>query len=170
VTTVDPLAQWEQPLRPWRWAYAFIDAAQLVSMVAVLAFVFLVDESYKAWAYTGAAAIVLLELAQWALAREALRRIPGLSGQLAVLYSSLPLDHRQRRHVTSSLVLFAVVPALLVVTVSTISSDSERVIAAVLTCVAMGPGFLSLYRVRRHNSWLAVSRLGGRPRHPPQGS
>jgi hypothetical protein len=168
MTPGEPTAQWENQLRPWRLAAGLMAIAQLPAIVAVILVVFLFDESYKAWAYVAGGAIILLELAQWAIAREALRRRPSVTRQLNDLYSTLPLDRGQRQLVTFNLALGVIGPALIVAAIPTTSFDGEAVIAAALIAVAVAPGFLSLHRVRRHNSWLAISRLGARPRHPPR--
>lgn len=168
VIPAEPTTQSEELLRRWRWVSGLIAIAQLPPIVAVYLVVFLFDESYKEWAYAAGGAVVLLELAQFAIAREALRRIPSLSSRLMDLYSSLPLDRSQRQLVTFNLALSAIGPALLLAIIPTTSFDGEVVVAAVLLVVGVAPGFLSLYRVRRHNSWLAISRLGVRPRHPPR--
>ena len=142
--------------------------AELPATVAVLLVVFLFDESNKGWAYVAGGAIILLELAQWAVAREAHRLSPSLIPQLKDLYSTQPLDRGQRQLVTFNLALGLIGPVLLVAMVPTTSFDDEVVVAAALIVVAVAPGLLSLHRVRRHNSWLAISRLGARPRHPSQ--
>ena len=168
MTPVEPETQWENQLRPWRLASGLMAIAQLPAMAAVFLVLFIFDESYKAWAYAAGGAIILLEVAQWAIAREAFRRSPSLTRQLEDLYSTLPLDRGQRQLVTFNFALGVIGPALLVAAVPTSSFDGEVVIAAALIVVAVAPGSLSLHRVRRHNSWLAISRLGARPRHPPR--
>jgi hypothetical protein len=119
MTPVGPAAAWENELRPWRLASALFSIAQLPAMVAVFLVVFVFDERYKEWAYVAGGVIVLFELAQWAIAREALRRNPNMTRRLRDLYSSLPLNRRQRQLVAFNLALSAIGPALLITVLPT---------------------------------------------------
>jgi hypothetical protein len=136
-------------------------------MAAAFLLVFFGGESVHVWAVVAAAAVVLLELMHWALARVALRRVPdSFSGQV---FASLPLDYRGRWLVSLALVTGLGTPIFLLAVMPESSFfNDHRASAAVLLIAAAAPSLLSLYRVWRHNTWLAVSRIPARPRrsHP----
>ena len=113
-----------------------------------------------------ASVIALLEVVEWTVARQALRRNPDVSPER--IYAARPLDRKQRRRVTFNLVMVAVLYLFLI----SFESDAEMFRGsawggAIILFVAMAPGALALYRVRRKNSWLAVSWLPARPRKSP---
>jgi hypothetical protein len=110
---------------------------------------------------------VLLDVVQWALARAALRRVPDSFP--AQVYASLPLDGRERWLVAFTLLAGLATPIVLLVVMPDTSFFNHHVkSAAVLLIASETPSLLSLYRVWRHNTWLAVSRIPARPRqsHP----
>jgi hypothetical protein len=151
---------WETSLRPWRWVSGLLALAQLPLIVVALTVLFLFDESARVWAYAAAGALLGLDLAKWAVEREALRRTPNVRSEES--YATLPLNRRQRRLVALTLVLMPLTAALLL---TATALDVDVAVVAVLIIVAAS-GAIPLYRVWRHNSWLAISRLPARPRHP----
>jgi hypothetical protein len=108
----------------------------------------------------------LLELAQIAVAREARRRVSDFSPQAR--YASLPLARRERQLVIVQLAIYPVAAVLLAAIVKS-SGFGDAATAMLLLAVANVPGFLSIYRVWRHNSWAAVSRLPAKPRRTRRG-
>jgi hypothetical protein len=127
---------------------------------AVVALLVIFDEADPGWAYAAAGAVVVLETAQWAIAAAARRRIPDVAAR--DLYASLPLERRDRR-----LINFMLVTLPLCLTAFAIAIPAgfweDTVVVVVLIAIALMPGFIALYRVRRHNSWLAVSPIPAQP-------
>lgn len=157
--------QSEEALRPWRRISAMIVVVQLPLTVAVLPLVLFAGESHRTWIYVVAGVALLLELLQWGIARVALGRLPSVSPNDA--YASLPLDQSQRRLVTFNLVAVAIAPIVLVL--MSPPANFNVVLAVALIVAGFTPGLLSLYRVWRHNSWLAVSRIPGQARRMGHG-
>jgi hypothetical protein len=158
---------WDQTLRPWRRASGLIAVVEVPAVVATFALVFLGRGSTRSWALLAAAAVVLLDVAQWALARAALRRVPDSFP--AESYASLPLDRRSRQLVWFAMLAGLTTPILLLAVMPKSSSFHDHLgVAAVLLIASETPSVLSLYRVWRHQSWLAISRIPARARrsHP----
>jgi hypothetical protein len=158
---------WDQTLRPWRRASGLIALVQMPAMAAAILLVFFGGKSTHVLAFALAAAVVLCDIVQWALARAAVRRVPD--SLPAEVYASLPLDGRERRLVALSLLTGLVGPIFLLAAMPDTSFFKDHLgAAAVLLIASETPTFLSLLRVRRHNTWLAISRIPGRPResHP----
>jgi hypothetical protein len=136
-------------------------------MAGAILLVFFGGESVHVWALVAAAAVVLLDLLQFALARVALQRVPDSFP--AQVHASLPLDSRDRRLVLLGLVSGPVTVIFLLLAMPEGSFFKDNLGSAAVVLVAAGaPAFLSLYRVWRNNTWLAVSRIPARPRqsHP----
>jgi hypothetical protein len=152
----------DETLRPWRRASGLLAVVQMPAMVAAIVLVFTGADSTYVWAFVAAAGVVLLDITQWALARFALRRVPDSVPD--ELYSSLALDRRDRRLVSLFLLLAPAAPVLLLAAMPETSYFKDHLgVAAILLVAAEAPSFLSLLRVWRHNSWVAISRI---PAHP----
>jgi hypothetical protein len=163
----DSTTEWDQALRPWRQASGLIALVQTPAMAAAILLVFFGGEAGHVWAVVAAAGVVLLDVVQWALARAALRRVPD--SYPTEVYASLPLDRRERRLVSFILWGGLATPIVLLAAMPDSSFYNDRPgVAALLLIAAETPGFLSLHRVWRHSSWLAVSRIPARARqsHP----
>jgi hypothetical protein len=148
----------------WRRLSSVLVWGQLAAMVAVPPLLFLADRSERLWAYLAVGVVVVIEVAQALVARAAQRRIPGFSR--GELYAARPLSRRDRQIVVAQLTGYPICAALLVVVVGSSTSVGEPA-AAVLVAAWIAPGVLSVYRVWRHNSWSAVSRLPLRARSRP---
>jgi hypothetical protein len=159
--------EWDEALRPWRRAAAAISIIQIPAMAAAILLVFFAGDSTHAWAFVAAALVVLLDAVQWGLARAALRRVPDSFP--ARVYSSLPLDQRDRLFVSAGLISGPLAMLLLLAEIPDSSFFKDKLgAAAILLIAAAAPSFLSLHRVWRHNSWTAAARIPGQPRktHP----
>jgi hypothetical protein len=162
-----PTTDWDETLRPWRRASAAISIIQTPAMAGAFLLVFFAGDSTHVWAFVAAAVVVLLDVVQWGLARAALRRVPDSFPSR--VYSSLPLDQRDRRLVSAGLVSGPIGLILLLAEMPDSSFFQDELGAAAVLLIAAGaPSFLALYRVWRHNAWTAVSRIPGQPRqaHP----
>ena len=94
-----------------------------------------------------------------------MRRCPGF--EPGKRYSSRPLDLAQLRLVEFNLITTALAPVLLSLIIPTTSFKNEKLVVFVLLFAAMLPSGLSLWRVRRNQSWLAISRIPASPRRRP---
>jgi hypothetical protein len=155
----EPAPSWERPLRPWRAASALLAMPQGILVIA--GFVLLLrDDSNKSRALLAIGAAAALEGLRWGVEREALRRHPGID--LDELYRRAPLRQSDRRVVDSNLVLVPL-GAVAFVTVL-VSSFGFSLAEAFLLVLCVGITWVApLCRVRRRNSWLAMSRLPSRP-------
>jgi hypothetical protein len=158
-----PPTGWEESSRSWWRASGVLSLIETLVSMVVFALVILGGASTRGSVYAGAAAIVVLEVAGWTLARTARERLPLPDPD--ELYAAAPLPAAQRRLVTFNLALTLAVPVLLATLVST---HFDRAVAIALLEVAAMPSALALYRVRRRNSWLGISRLQPRPRSAGQ--
>jgi hypothetical protein len=142
-------------LRPWRGLSAAIALVETAGISVAMFFAFV---GSSLWAYVAAGALVGLELVKWLVEEAGRRKIPDFD--FARLYASAPLTQQQRRLVGFELALTPIMAAAFV----TLAVSDPRTGAAVvfIVLVASQP---SLYRVWRHNSWLAISRLPMRPRN-----
>jgi hypothetical protein len=158
----DPEAQWETILRPFRRVAAALSVVQTLGLLALVVVLLLADAGLKGVGYALAAGILILEVAQWGLSRAALRRCPGFEpGDRYVLR---PLDPAQLRLVDLNLITTAFAPVVLALIVPTTSFKNEKLVVFLLLFAAMVPTGLSLWRVRRNRSWLAISRIPACPR------
>jgi hypothetical protein len=160
-------AEWDETLRSRRRVSGLIAIVQTPAMAAAILLVFFGGESTHVWAFVAAAAVVVLDLVQWALARAALRSVPDSFA--TQVYASLPLSPGERQLVLFALLAGLATPIALLALMPDTSFFNDHVgIAAVLLIASETPSWLSLYRVWRHNTWLAVSRIPARPRqsHP----
>lgn len=158
---------WDEMLNPWRRASGLISLIQMPLVPAAFALVFFTGRSAHVWAFVATAAVVVLDLVQWSLARTVLGRVPDSYPR--DLFATLSLDRRDGRLVSVGLALGPVVPAVLLAEIPASGYFRSHLVAAgALLVAAEAPSFLSLYRVWRRNSWLAVSRIPARPRrsHP----
>ncbi len=124
-------------------------ASALVGGVVVL----LVDSAPEWVAYVTAGLLLGLEAAGWAVARRALRRAASFSSTQHL--AARPLGPNERPLVAFNLFVGLAVVAFL------LTLDRKY---AVLGGAFIAPSELSLLRVWRGNSWLAVSRVPARPR------
>lgn len=152
----------ERRLRPLRSISATLAYIQTLGLLALFFVMFLLDARLAAVAYAIAGGIVLAEMAQWALARVALSKAPALIPQQ--LYASAPLQAGHRRLVDFNLLSGLIAPILLVLEVPMTSFKHEKIVAFLVLAAACAPSYLSLWRVRRHRSWLAIARIPARPR------
>ena len=151
----------ERALRPWRQASALIAVVQQLAVPVVFLLVFIGDESNRTLAYTLAGAVLVLEATSWAIAQQALRRVPTLRPQ--EVYASRPLGRSDRRLVVLGLVSLPIV-LVMIVGASPSMFEDDPALAALVLCVAGVPGYVALLRVWHHKSWLAVSWLPSLPR------
>jgi hypothetical protein len=161
----DPEAEWNMTLRPFRRTAAALSVLQMLGLLALLAVLLFADASLEGVGYGLAAGILILEVGQWALSKTALRRCPGL--EPAERYALRPLDPAQLRLVEFNLITTALVPVVLALIIPTTSFKNEKLVVFVLLFAAMVPSGLSLWRVRRNQSWLAISRVPASPRRRP---
>jgi hypothetical protein len=117
----------------------------------------LLTDSPEGVAYALAGLVVSLEAAGWAIGHNALRHAPSFSSEEH--FARMPLRRSERRLVTFNLLTsVAAIPFLIPV----LGRD-----AAVLGCAVLAVGALSLIRVWRGNSWLAISWVPAQPRARP---
>jgi hypothetical protein len=154
VTPEDP---WSRILLPFRRAAAVVSVLQMLGLFALFVVLLLADASLKGVGYGIAAGILLLEVGQWALSRAALRKCPGF--EPGDRYALRPLDPAQLRLVDFNLITTAFAPVVLALILPTTSFKNQKLIVFLLLVAAMAPGGLSLWRVRRNRSWLAISRI-----------
>src|SRR5687767_4848503 len=129
--------------------------AQVVAALVVFAGLFLGDESSEPLVLAAVAAVALLELAEWLLAREALRSAdPAV---IAAAYERAPLSAAERQLVGFNLGLSMAIPAILLATVPLGAFAGDPGVAAGCLVVAVAPSVMSLWRVRQRNSWRAIS-------------
>jgi hypothetical protein len=112
-------------------------------------------------AYAITAGILVLEVVQWGLSKAALARVPRSDRHER--YASTPLG-LQQRIVELNLVVSACVPVWLALILPSTTFAHQKVVLVVLLEIAFAPGWLSLWRVRRNHSWLAISRIPANPR------
>lgn len=163
----DPEAQWNATLRPFRRTAAALSVLQMLGLLALFVVLLFAGASLKGAGYALAAGILTLEVGQWRLSRAALRRAPGF--EPGGRYSSRPLDPAQRRLVELNLITTALAPVVLALIIPTTSFKNQKLVVFVLLFAAMVPSGLSLWRVRRNHSWLAISRIPASPRRRPSG-
>jgi hypothetical protein len=163
----DPEAQWNTTLRPFRRTAAALSVAQMLGLFALVVVLLFADAGYEEAGYAFAAGILILEVGQWALSRAALRRCPGF--EPSERYASRRLDAAQRRLVELNLVTTALAPVMLALIIPTASFKNQKLVVFVLLFAAMVPSGLSLWRVRRNQSWLAISRIPANPRRRDRG-
>jgi hypothetical protein len=154
----------ERRLAPWRGIGVAISIAQLVGLFALVATIFLLRISTTVPAYAIAGAIIVLELGQWGLARAALRSVPSFDPLQH--YALRPLEDGHRRIVELNLMTTVIAVVLFGLQLPTTSFKHDRIAVLLLLAVGLAPGFLALWRVRRHNSWLAISRIPAKPSQP----
>lgn len=121
--------------------------------------------SLKGMGYALAVGILLLEVGQWALSKAALRRCPGF--EPGERYASRPLGPAQLRLVEFNLMTTVLTPVVLALIIPTTSFRNQKLVMFLLLLAAMVPSGLSLWRVRRNRSWLAVSRIPASRRRSP---
>ena len=76
----------------------------------------------------------------------------------------MPLEGAHQRLVEFNLAVSVIAPVWLAREVPSHSFHHEKIAVFVLLAIAFAPGWLSLWRVRRRRSWLAVSRIPSAPR------
>ena len=108
-------------------------------------------------AYALAGLVVSLEAAGLAIGRSAVRHAPSFSAEEG--FVSMPLRRSERRLVAFNLVTSVAGIAFLILV---FGGD-----VAVLGCAVLAVGALSLIRVWRANSWLAISWIPAQPRARP---
>jgi hypothetical protein len=161
----DPEAQWNLILRPFRRTAAAISFLQIAGMLALFVVLFLADASFKGVGYALAVGILVLEVGEWAPSKAALKRCPGF--EPASRYALRRLAPAHVRLVDFNLITTAFAPVVLAIIIPTTSFKNQKLVVFLLLFAAMIPGGLSLLRVRRNRSWLAVSRLPASPRRRP---
>jgi hypothetical protein len=139
-------------LRRARFASASISSAQNLAVVG--SFVGLFGFEDLSWAYVAVGLLVGLEIGDWLIARRALRRLQGAAANRR---NRVRLRRRERQLIVFTLASLPLITAVLVVDAAP-AGASVPVVAA-LTVATLIPGALTLRRVLRHDTWLAVSRL-----------
>ncbi len=134
----------------------------MLGLLALFVVLFFADASLKGVGYALAAGILILEAGEWGLSRAALRRCPGF--EPGERYALRPLDPAQLRLVDFNLITTAFAPVVLALIIPTSSFKNQKLVVFFLLFAAMVPSGLSLWRVRRNRSWLAISRIPARPR------
>lgn len=124
-------------------------ASALVGGVVVL----VVDSASEWVAYVAAGLLLGLEAAGWAVARSALRRAASFSPTQHL--AAAPLRPNDRR-----LIAFNLVGCLAIIAFLLTLDGKYAVLGGALIAISV----LSLLRVWRGNSWLAISRVPARPR------
>ncbi len=158
----EPGVNWETALRPWRAASTVVGLLQLPILAA--AFIFLIT-SDSSRAIVVAAAYALFESLKWAIDAEALRRHPN--ADFESFYHAAPLKASDRQFLT--VLLLATPFEILGIGFALVTSfDLSIGTTALFLAVFSLSWALPIERVRRRNSWLAMSRLPGRPRCPRQ--
>ena len=158
----EPDTQWNTTLRPFRRTSAGLSVLQMLGLFALCVVLLFADARFKGAGYALAAGILILEVGQWALSQAALRRCPGF--EPSERYASRPLDRAQLRLVEFNLMTTALAPVVLALIIPTTSFKNQKLVVFGLLFAAMIPSGLSLWRVRRNQSWLAISRIPARPR------
>jgi hypothetical protein len=154
----EPMAAWEVALRPWRVASAVVSFVQAPLIFA--AFVLLIRDETSA-AIACAAGYGGLEAIRWALDTVALRRHP--QADFEPFYRAAPLKQRDRQLL--AVLLFATPFELLALGLAlTTSFDLDIATTCFLLAAFVVPWAVPLERVRRRDTWLAMTRLPGRPR------
>jgi hypothetical protein len=137
----------------------------MLGLVALFVVLLFAGADLRGVGYALAAGILILEVGQCGLSRAALRRCPGF--EPGKRYASRPLDPAQLRLVEFNLITTALAPVVLAVIIPTTSFKNQKLVVFVLLFAAMIPSGLSLWRVRRNHSWLAISRIPASPRRRP---
>ncbi len=135
--------------------------AQLVAALVIFAGLFLGDDSSEPLILAAVAAVALLEVAEWMLARGVLRGTDPST--VAAAYEHAPLSAAERQLVGFNLGLSMAIPAILVAMVPLGAFADEPGVAAACLVVAVAPSVMSLWRVRQTNSWRAISRVPPTP-------
>jgi hypothetical protein len=156
----EPAVNWETALRPWRAASTLVGLLQLPILAA--AFILLIT-SDSSRAIAAAAAYAVFEGLRWAIDAQALRRYP--KADFESFYRAAPLKASDRQLLT--VLLFATPFEILGIGFALVTSfDLSIGTTALFLAVFSLSWALPIERVRRRNSWLAMSRLPGRPRRP----
>jgi hypothetical protein len=129
-------------------------AAAQIGLAVLGVPVLLLTEPPRGVAYALAGLVLALEAAGWAVGRNALRDAPSFSPEEQ--FARTPLRRSERRLVALHLVTSVAGIALLI---GVLGGD-----VAVLGCALLAAGALSLIRVWRANSWLAISWVPAAPR------
>ncbi len=154
----EPATAWELAVRPWRAASAAVGLVQLPLLFAAF---FLLIRGDTSAAISFAASYGGLEAIKWALDVVALRR--HRDADFEPFYRAAPLKPSDRRLLTFLLVATPFELVGLGYALTTIF-DLDIAMTCFLLAVFVVPWAVPLERVRRRNSWLAMTRLPGRPR------
>lgn len=163
--TADPEAHWNTVFRSFRRTAAAMSVLQMLGLLVLFVVLLFADARVKGVGYALAAGILVLEVGQWALSRAALRRCPGF--EPGDRYAPRPLhpaqlrlvDFKPHHHCFRAGGACPHHPDL-----ELQEPEAGRVSPAL---PAMVPSGLSLWRVRRNRSWLAISRIPASPRRRP---
>jgi hypothetical protein len=148
--------QWEVQVAPWRVVSTLITLVQSPAMFAAMVLAIFFSSSHGRLAYLATGVFVVCELAQWALARVAVRRTPGIP--FDEVYASRPLKQTDRNIV---LINLALLPAGAVLF---LAMNDVAVVTKVVLATVLGSAMAMLLRVWRRGSWLAVTHLPAKPR------
>ncbi len=156
--TDEPVAAWEVALRPWRAVSAVIGFVQMPLIFAAFVVLIRGETSAAIWFAAGYSG---LEAIKWALDTAALRRHP--EADFEPFYRAAPL--RQRDGQLLGFLLLATPFELVGIGYALMTSlDLDIAATCFLLAAIVVPWAVPLERVRRRGSWLAMSRLPGRPR------
>jgi hypothetical protein len=154
----EPVAAWEVALRPWRAVSAVIGLVQVPLIFSAFVVLIRGDTSAAIWFAAGYGG---LEAIKWVLDKAALRRHP--EADFEPFYRAAPLRQRDRQ-LLAFLLLAAPFELLGIGYALTTSFDVDFATMCFLLAAFLVPWAVPLERVRHRDSWLAMTRLPGRPR------
>jgi len=158
----DPESRSEETIRPWRQVIAVLVVFQMLCLFGLLVVLLIASVSDRGVAYAIAGAVLLMEVGQWALSKLALRRVPAFDP--AKRLAMVPLTAAHQRLVEFNLAASVIAPVWISVEIPSTSFGHDKFLAFVLLEIAVAPGSLSLWRVRRNHTWAAISRIPSTPR------
>ncbi len=158
----EPESRSEETLRPWRQVIAVLVVFQMLCLFGLLVVLLTASVRDRPVACAIAGAVLLMEVGQWALSKLALRRVPAFDRDKRPVMAPLTAAHQ--RLVEFNLAASLIAPVLIALEIPSTSFGHDRFVAFVLLEIALAPGSLSLWRVRRNHTWAAISRIPSTPR------